>query len=90
MMDTVTYFMLMERVILGTYGIKQYREDTEYHTKFIEDPRYAIPLPYGDSIGMSCPSCKVGFRMRKKDVNGGFECPCCHKYFQNKITPKSA
>lgn len=76
MMDTVTYFRHMERVIYGTAAIPVYASD--YHHC---DREVKVKLDC-DSFGTSCPYCRVGFRVPiKKHAPPikAYDCPCCGK-----------
>jgi hypothetical protein len=91
-MDTVTYFKFMERVVLGTAGIKVYKEDFIRCSDDIEMPgERPKPNPedmscFDTTVGMSCPSCHVGIRVEKS--SGNVECPCCSKLFSIPVVKK--
>ena len=88
MMDTVTYFRFTERVILGTGGIPVYHEDSRYQVpKHPEKIRsYDVVMSqFIDSVGVECPICNVGFRVKSKDYKNEEYmaiCPCCDHEFR--------
>lgn len=94
MMDLITYFDRMERIILGTAGIPVYKSDYAYAVSKFEErhhvpselrnlkPKY-IPIVLG-YYGISCPKCHIGFTVTPKEYNDiDFKavCPCCSTTF---------